>query len=62
MLVLTVPRGESVALVLPDDRIVWVRVLGDRRLGVEAPADVRILRGDHLPAPQTGGAPCDAPK
>ena len=56
MLILTVRRGGKIALRLPDDRLVWVHVLPDRRLGVEAPPDVEVLRDKHLPPPQTQGA------
>ena len=53
MLILTVRRGGSFALRLPDDRLIWVKVLPDRRIGVEAPDDVKVLRDKHLPPPQT---------
>lgn len=58
MLTLTVPHGRRVALVLPDGRLIWVQKLHGDRLGFEAPADVRILREDKLPPPQTEVPPC----
>ena len=52
-LILSVNSGESVLLILPDGRTVEIVRLSNRRLLVRAPKDIKVLRKELLPCPET---------
>ena len=51
MLILNRKAGQSI-LITSDIKIIILNAIGDIRLGIEAPKDIHILRGELLHRPQ----------